>query len=438
MTKAFKLSISCDSNDNCVSWIECNTFIIEDDNKNILDISEKEYIPTKGDKFYFLPGVSIPRVKLKDLTKDYGIKSTRLLKDATHIFAGRSTTNKVCERLWSYRIPTSAIEMLYNHLKEQELDKYYLEKLETALLYNEHDFVYIDYSVAGIFRNNQTEIFEMIRETPEILNLLKGSDYITTIDSDYVEDLLEIESLQIPILDESELLKHINGEDATTIDEDVYSQLKTMFDSSDTDNHILAMEILANSNYIDSLMYIEMLFKTHAFCMEGSRTKNHVNFKGLLAFLGKDRSNMSTSIDDIVNSLRLNNVLTIDKLKYLLNEYSDEISHGGSTEVFKIKTITVNEDILKEIDHNFKYKLIDDYVSENSAELFDENAEYHKLQHENEDEILEEVIENNTNEDTIDPLDVNQDTVEIIEVNEITGPSLETNTNDDEQNFDWF
>ena len=138
MTKAFKLSISCDSNDNCVSWIECNTFIIEDDNKNILDISEKEYIPTKGDKFYFLPGVSIPRVKLKDLTKDYGIKSTRLLKDATHIFAGRSTTNKVCERLWSYRIPTSAIEMLYNHLKEQELDKYYLEKLETALLYNEH------------------------------------------------------------------------------------------------------------------------------------------------------------------------------------------------------------------------------------------------------------------------------------------------------------
>ena len=147
---------------------------------------------------------------------------------------------------------------------------------------------------------------------------------------------------------------------------------------------------------------------------------------------------MSTSIDDIVNSLRLNNVLTIDKLKYLLNEYSDEISQGGSTEVFKIKTITVNEDILKEIDHNFKYKLIDDYVSENSAELFDENAEYHKLQHENEDEILEEVIENNTNEDTIDPLDVNQDTVEIIEVNEITGPSLETNTNDDEQNFDWF
>jgi hypothetical protein len=278
MTKAFKLSISCDSDDNCVDWIECNTFIIEDANKNILDISEKEYIPTKGDKFYFLPGVSIPRVKLKDLTKDYGIKSTRLLKDATHIFAGRSTINKVSERLWSYRIPTSAIEMLYNHLKEEKLDEYYLQKLETALLYNEHEFVYIDYTIAGIFRNNQSEIFETIRETPQILSLLKGSDYITTIDSDYVEDLLAIESLQIPILDESELLKHINGEDATTIDEDVYSQLKTMFNSSDTDNHILAMEILANSNYIDSLMYIEMLFKTHAFCMEGSRTKNHVNF----------------------------------------------------------------------------------------------------------------------------------------------------------------
>jgi hypothetical protein len=440
MTKAFKLSISCNSDDNySVDWIECETFIIEDSESKILNISKDEYIPTKGDKFYFLPGVSIPRVKLKDLTKDYGIKSTRNLKDATYVFAGRSTENKVSDRLWSYKIPTDKVQMLYDHLKENNFDGYYLEKLETALAYNEHEFVYLDYGSAGLFRNNTSELFEKIREEENVKNLLRNSNYISTIDADYVEDILDIEKFQIPILDESALLKHINGEDATTIDEEVYEQLKTMFNSSDADNHVLAMEIMANSNYIDSLLYIEMLFKQYSYTMERCRSKNHVNFKGLLAFLGKDKSSMSTSTDDIVNCLRANDVLTADRLTYLLDKFHNEIQDHGDSEIFLVKTITVKEDVLKEIDHNFKYQVINDYISENDNELFDENAKYYSLQHENcEDQDVEEIVENSINEDTVDSLNANEDIEEETEVNNIPGETLETNKNNNEGGFDWF
>jgi hypothetical protein len=440
MTKAFKLSISCDSDNNySVDWIQCDTFIIEDSSAKILNISDDEYIPTKGDKFYFLPGVSIPRVKLKDLTKDYGIKSTRNLQDATHIFAGRSTENKVTDRLWAYKIPTDAVQKLYDYLKENDFDGYYLTNLENALMYNEHEFVFLDYSAAGLFRNNPNSVFEEIREPEHVKALLKSSNYISTIEDDYVEDVLEIEKLGLPILDESALLKHINGEDATTIDEEVYGQLKTMFNSSDSDNHVLAMEIMANSNYIDSLMYIEILFKEFSYNMERCRTKNHVNFKGLLAFLGKHKSDMSTSLDDIVNSLRSNDILSIEKLNYLLGKYHDEISRHGDTSIFSVKTVTVNEDVLKELDYNYKYQIVSDYISENDNELFDETANLHALQHENcEDQNSEEIIENNTNEDTVDSLDVNEDTEEQIEVKNNSGDPLEANENNNEGGFDWF
>ena len=36
----------------------------EKDNKHDFTISDDEYIPAKGDKLYFLPGVNIPRVKM--------------------------------------------------------------------------------------------------------------------------------------------------------------------------------------------------------------------------------------------------------------------------------------------------------------------------------------------------------------------------------------
>lgn len=423
MQKAFKLDLNIDMEDGSLDWCEIRTFIIEDDEGEILNIKKDGYTPTKGDKFYFLPGVSIPRVKLKDLTRDYGVKSTRNLQDATHIFAGRSTQHKVSDTLWVYKIPTEQIEYLYEHYKSKsDQDDYYLDKLRHALDANEYSYVFMDYSTASLFRNNKSEVFQTIRDNIKDENgniTLKNSNYIYTIDEDFVEDMLEIEKLNIPIIDESCLLKHINGDDATTIDEEVFQQLGDMLNSSDTDNHTLAMEIMANSNYLDSLLYLELLFKEYAYYMERCRSKNHVNFKGLLAFLGKDKSNMSTSLDEVVRSLKANDVLTIDKLNYLLGKYSKEISDHGNTDIFLVKSVTVNDEVLKDLNCNYTYKTIAD--PEEVVQMCDE------------------LIDLQMNESDTESSETNEDTVEEVKVEQEPENSgtekIEENNGD---SFDWF
>ena len=77
------------------------------------------------------------------------------------------------------------------------------------------------------------------------------------------------------------MLEVVNGDEAVLIDLDTYQNLRNMFKSSDSDNHVMAMEIMANSNYLESLLYLEMLFFHHHQQIDYSRTKNHVNFKSL-------------------------------------------------------------------------------------------------------------------------------------------------------------
>ena len=44
------------------------------------------YEPTIGDKLFFAKSVNIPRVKLKNLTKDYKIKATTKIEEANAVF----------------------------------------------------------------------------------------------------------------------------------------------------------------------------------------------------------------------------------------------------------------------------------------------------------------------------------------------------------------
>jgi len=135
-----------------------------------------------------------------------------------------------------------------------------------------------------------------------------------------------------------------------------------MFNSTDTDNHILAMEIMANSNYMESLLYIEMLFKRYAYPMSNCHTKNHVNFKSLLAFLGKSFNYYDTTLDDIVRSLRDKNVVTVDKINILLDHFNEEIVNSGSTAFFEVKSITLTNDLATLLNTNYVYTSKIDYV----------------------------------------------------------------------------
>ena len=141
------------------------------------------------------------------------------------------------------------------------------------------------------------------------------------------------------------------------INAEVYDQLTQMFVSTDEDNHIIAMEIMANSNYKQSLLYMHLIFKEHYYKISNCHTKNHVNFKSLLAYLGKDNYSLQSSLDTIVKSLLEKQVLTEEMLNILMDKYSMEITDGGDDVFFKVKNITVSEEVLLTINSNYEYRI---------------------------------------------------------------------------------
>ena len=293
-------------------------------------VNSKGYVPTKGDTIYLLPGVNIPRMKLKDLALNLGIRVVRDPAKATVVFSGKSSVGKVTTSTWYYFADANTI---LENVKKLCNDDYYIEKLETAISSTGAERVCSNWSdMRNTLCNGRADIYE--------------SQYFYGIEPEYQETYDAIQGK--PIYCESELITNINGDDSTIIDYDVYRQLQTMFESSDDDNHVLAMEIMANSHYEKSVLYLLMLISDYQHVISNTHTKNHVNFKSMLAYFNWIPRNISSlNAHHIVKIIDQKGLLTLDMIKILYKEYTNDIhrsiAHDG---VFEIKEVTIKQDYL--------------------------------------------------------------------------------------------
>jgi hypothetical protein len=296
-------------------------------------VNAKGYVPTKGDTIYLLPGVNIPRMKLKDLALNLGIRVVRDPAKATVVFSGKSSVGKVTTSTWYYFADANTILENVNKLCN---DDYYIEKLETAIASTGSERVCSNWSdMRNTLCNGNLDIYE--------------SQYFYGIEPDYLDTYNAIQGK--PIYCESELITNINGDDSTVIDYDVYKQLKSMFESSDDDNHILAMEIMANSHYEKSVLYLLMLISDFSNIISNTHTRNHVNFKSMLAYFNwVPRQVGSQDADDIIKIIDGKGLLTLDMIKILYKEYTGDIHRNiAYDQVFEIKEITIQQDYLDKL-----------------------------------------------------------------------------------------
>ena len=296
-------------------------------------VNSKGYVPTKGDTIYLLPGVNIPRMKLKDLALNLGIRVVRDPAKATVVFSGKSSVGKVTTSTWYYFADANTILENVNKLCN---DDYYIEKLETAIASTGAERVCSNWSdMRNTLCNGNLDIYE--------------SQYFYGIEPDYLETYTAIQGK--PIYCESELITNINGDDSTVIDYEVYQQLKSMFQSSDDDNHVLAMEIMANSHYENSILYLLMLISEFHYTISNTHTRNHVNFKSMLAYFNwVPRQVGSQDADDIIKIIDGKGLLTLDMIKILYKEYTGDIHRNiAYDQVFEIKEITIQQDYLDKL-----------------------------------------------------------------------------------------
>ena len=385
---------------------------------DLFNLVKKPYTPSKGDKIYFLPGVNIPRVKFKNVCVEHGIKTIRDIEQATVIFGSKKSLCDITTSHWSYKCKTSDFKDFIK-LYEADIDNHSLEKIENAFEYYDQEFIAIDYNLKDWIANKVSGG-----------NSFPYSQRLSMIKDEYADLFNSL--LNKEILDESCVMNVLNGEDATEIDKEMFEHLSEMFESSDNDNHVLAMEIMANCKYVESLIYLEMLFYKYAGRISDKHTKNHVNFKSLLGYLEKDKSYLGTDIDDIAKSLENKDQFTTDKLEIIMEYLSKDIQNTGDSKYFTVKTITVHPDYIANLGSNYTYEVQKDYVPTLVEKpITEEEIEEIPIQIEAviEEQESEFTVEDSLEEEVVTNLD------NICDEPESNNNQIKTNDTND---FDWF
>jgi hypothetical protein len=318
-------------------------YVLEDSSKFELFTISKGYTPTQGDTIYLMPGVNIPRAKLKDLALNQGIKVVRDSDKASVIITGKATTGKLLNGSWYYTAPVAKIE---EYLDKVNVDDYYKDNLRTAMQSSESDNVYFNYSTkVSINQHVATSAFTA------------NSFHYYHIDDEWKELIEECQNKTV--YDESELLAMINGDDAVTITNGVYTQLREMFKSSDRDNHIMAMEIMANSNYVESALYLLMLLEEYGHRVADCNTKNHVNFKSMVSYFGfRVRDVDSLDPDDVSKKLTSLGLLTTEWLNILLESRLDWfVTNIARSSTFNVASMVPTPEVSVAINSDYRAEI---------------------------------------------------------------------------------
>ena len=337
----------------------------------LTQITSDKYIYNKKDKLFFGAGCTIPRHKVREWGKQHDISITIKPEEANVNVISNNWVNNLFG-YWSsyYNVLvdknnfieflelnyTDTVDTLIQLIKDSEHDK---------IIINKHDHKDIMGHKQSYYNNRSkvltpTEIKERKEEMGVISQYCEmfGNEEWKTEDKDYEWDLMEdskqkykdlnklfdLDDSVTTILDTT--LVDVVNESAITIDNEMSDQLKTMLHSTDIKNHVLAMEIIANSNYRTSLHKILLIFREYGGRIWDRQERNHVNFKSLIKFI--DLYNWyNPSYDNIINCLMKKNYLTADILSEFMPLVKEEIESETNRchPIFKVKTITVSNEV---------------------------------------------------------------------------------------------
>jgi hypothetical protein len=396
--------------------------------EDVFTIERQDYVPQNGDRIYFLPGVNVPRVKFKNLCDDKGIRTVRDVAKANIFVANNSSYSKILDSNWNYKVKTNDFKALLEMTEfNSKLDSFHYKKIVDTLEFYVEDYVYTD-------RPTATLIYAYVKKKMQLTATI-NSERIYYVREEYAEIINTISGLTI--YDEETIIDQLNGDDAAVIDDQIYKQLSTMLDSSDNDNKILAMEIMANCKYSASLVHLMMLFYKHGNAIYNMHTKNHVNFKSLLSWLDITAGNPHIDMESAVKILRDKGQLTPDKLDKVLGYIQDDVVRHGNSRYFKMKTVTIDSELLEEMNVNYSYQTRADFVPSIPEPEINEQADV------NIDEVREDLI---PDEKPVEDADIDSveetPTVEAQEDLIVPEPEPEVNINQTETNdssdFEWF
>ena len=320
------------------------------------------YTPVAGDKLYVYPGCVLPRLKLKGFCEANKIAVVKY-KDKANIFVVNKTSIldeffETCRNCYYIDKKVLISELASSSTPAIEtIQELQLFPGDKVIIDNNTKWNLVNYCHAFGLHNSIEIIVDAYVDEDDAAEMAK----VNCWDIDELHYFINPESKQAyltlianNIYEDKSFTSLLNE---TVIDEDMYKTLRSMFDSRDNANHTLAMETMANCNYLESAIYLLFLFKDYRSEMYNSRTRNHVNFKALCQFFNVNVSTYALDLDGIVHKLKDKDILTKEAMDILLPLAKEVVLESGNTEYFEMTDVKPIDSIIEIIERKEKEKL---------------------------------------------------------------------------------
>lgn len=338
---------------NIVAWKEILITEKESIAGNALDelfSTAGEFQIKKDQKIYFFTGCTAPRFKVRQLCQKENMAIVRTSEKADVAIVGDQTSSELIKELWcSYVFGRDEI---VNYLSDKQMNTSYLGLL--SHINNNPEITEImthDYSAYSILRDETSTYY---------------SEKFWTANENDLNNFDMVMDKGVQFVSQTSLLKHLSS--GTVMTKDMYGELDNMFASSDTNNHTLAMEVMANCDYEKSALYLLQLLSENSNKISSSKQKNHVNFASLCKFFNTIPGQY-LSLDQKIERLKNKKLITSAITQELLEMAAEDFN---ITERTYFKTVVTGTDELEE-----EIRIGDEYMKsrEEPAPTLDELEE---------------------------------------------------------------
>lgn len=276
-------------------------------------ISEKSV--EKDSKVYFAKNCAIPRVKIKSYCEENNLKVIRDMDKSDYIVYSDDSFHRNINYGWFHVLPTEEfINFLKAAIEKNLFTQEYLDNIIEALNQAEYkDKITYDYGTARFIAHITKEI-----TGKNYTSNSKRLDYIT--DENMAKIIKDPDSYKF--IHQDYILSKLNVDNILT--EESYNSIRSLLDSNDESNLCVGMEIMANSDYDNSALYLLLLLKEFRQKLYYSKYKNHVNFKSLLQYFSVNL-NHSYDWDFIILTLKNKKLMTKENHEYIERRYMDDV-----------------------------------------------------------------------------------------------------------------
>ena len=333
-----------DVEDKKIVWREVYFKDIKDIEPNFIH----EYKPTPGDRIYIFPNSSVPRFKLKSFCDKHNVSISKT-KDKANILV--ADPDKVLEsitinRTWTehhiYKEPLLKVLRNLSDSMTNGLTQAILNSPENTFLLGRDFTKFLKEKLYFKFIS-EDDVEDAIKEglpAPEVNYVYDYSSapmVSASSEADYV-------SFTNTTFYHQDALNAVISEENIVINEELYQGFNSLLNSKNDEDHQIAMEGMANSNYKESMAYILLLFYEYNNEFTNHPSKHHVNFKSLVKYLNLPYR-WTIDIDYIVKVLREKEVLTSANMAVVMKEAKKHVIENGETTCFKVTDVAPSDDI---------------------------------------------------------------------------------------------